>query len=219
MNATSGYHSSSCTAKLCDSAARPWRGALLPRPHLGAVLAFGLISLTTGCKSYSTSQNMSQGLSQGDIQSQSQTSLPVPSPIPVPLPSPVQSPVSIQSPSPVQSSISPQSPSPVQSPSSIQSLIQGSSPSLSQSPSSSDSARPNAPNGLGLAVRADRNAAQPVFLLELTSAPNLPTVTEAQVPPTVPAPLPLLGVAAAFGYRYKLRKRIKNSGNSSGEFK
>ena len=207
MNATSGYHSSSCTAKLCDSAARPWRGALLPRPHLGAVLAFGLISLTTGCKSDSSSQNMSQGLSQGDIQSQSQTSLAVPSPIPVPLPSPVQS------------SISPQSPSPVQSPSSIQSLIQGSSPSLSQSPSSSDSARPNAPNGLGLAVRADRNAAQPVFLLELTSAPNLPSVTEAQVPPTVPAPLPLLGVAAAFGYRYKLRKRIKNSVNSSGEFK
>jgi hypothetical protein len=207
MIATSGYHSSSCTAKLCDSAARPWRGALLPRPHLGAVLAFGLISLTTGCKSDSSSQNMSQGLSQGDIQSQSQTSLAVPSPIPVPLPSPVQS------------SISPQSPSPVQSPSSIQSLIQGSSPSLSQSPSSSDSARPNAPNGLGLAVRADRNAAQPVFLFELTSAPNLPTVTEAQVPPTVPAPLPLLGVAAAFGYRYKLRKSIKNSGNSSGEFK
>ena len=213
MNATSGYRSSSCTAQLCASAARPWRGALLPRPHLGAVLAFGLISLTTGCKSDSSSQNMSQGLSQGDIQSQSQASLALPSPIPVPLPSPVQSPVSIQSPSPIQSSISPQSPSP------IQSLIQGSSPSLSQSPGSSDSARPNAPNGLGLAVRADRNAAQPVFLLELISAPNLPSVTEAQVPPTVPAPLPLLGVAAAFGYSYKLRKRIKNSGNSSGEFK
>jgi len=212
MNASSRLSSSLCILLGRESAPTPWRGASLVRPRFGAVLAVGFIVLTTGCKSQSPSQSLSQGLGQGE--SQSQAPLAVQSPSPVQSPVPVQSPISIQSPRPVQSSVSIQSLSPVQSPGPIQSLIQGSSPSLSQSPSSSDSARPNAPNGLGLVVRADRDAAQSVFLNEPTSLPNSPSVTEAQVMPTAPGPLPVLGIAAAFRYSHRLRKRIKESGHS-----
>ena len=201
MNASSGLSSSSCTVQGCDSAASPWREVSLARPHLGAVLAVGIISLTTGCKSESSSQTVSQGLGQGvsQSQSQSQSTLPVPSSIPVLSPSPVQTPIPIQSASQIQS------PSP--SPSPIQSLIQGLSPSLSPSAPT----RQGSPSGLALAVRADRDVVQTLSLGDPPLVDRSTLAIAALVTPTVPGPLPVLGVVAAFGYSHRLRKRIKES--------
>jgi hypothetical protein len=163
-------------------------------------VALGIIGLTTGC----TSQSSSQSLSQAESQSQSQSSLPVQTSVPVPALSPisVQSPTSIQSPNPIQS------PNLIQSPSPIQSLTQG------LSPSANAPIRPIAPNGLALAVRTNQDAVQSVSLTEPSSAVNLPSAVAAQNTPTAPGPLPALGLAAAFGYSNRLRKRIKQSGNS-----
>jgi hypothetical protein len=195
---------SSRTAAGSDSAVRRWRVAARGRSTLGAVVAMGIIGLTTGC----TSQSSSQSLSQAESQSQSQSSLPVQTPVPVPALSPisVQSPTSIQSPNPIQS------PNLIQSPSPIQSLTQGLSPSLS--PSANAPIRPIAPNGLALAVRTNQDAVPSVSLAEPSSAVNLPSAVAAQNTPTAPGPLPALGLAAAFGYSNRLRKRIKQSGNS-----
>ena len=197
---------SSRTATGSDSAVRRWRVAARGRLTLGAVVAMGIIGLTTGCTSQSSSQSLSQAESQS--QSQSQSSLPVQTPVPVPALSPisVQSPTSIQSPNPIQS------PNLIQSPSPIQSLTQGLSPSLS--PSANAPIRPIAPNGLALAVRTNQDAVPSVSLAEPSSAVNLPSAVAAQNTPTAPGPLPALGLAAAFGYSNRLRKRIKQSGNS-----
>jgi len=184
--------SSSRTARGSDSAVRRWRGASRGRSTLGAVVAMGIIGLTTGCQS----QSASQSLSQGESQSQSQSSLPVQTPIPALSPIPVQSPISVQS------------PNPIQSPSPIQSLTQ------SLSPSANSPIRSNAPNGLALAVRTNQDAIQTISLSEPSSAVNQPSATAAQVTPTAPGPLPALGLAAAFGYSHRLRKRIKKIGNS-----
>ena len=184
--------SSSRTARGSDSAVRRWRGASRGRSTLGAVVAMGIIGLTTGCQS----QSASQSLSQGESQSQSQSSLPVQTPIPALSPIPVQSPISVQS------------PNPIQSPSPIQSLTQ------SLSPSANSPIRSNAPNGLALAVRTNQDAIQTISLSEPSSAVNQPSATAAQVTPTAPGPLPALGLATAFGYSHRLRKRIKKIGNS-----
>jgi len=192
--------SSSRTARDSDSAVRRWRGASRGRSTLGAVVAMGIIGLTTGCQS----QSASQSLSQGESQSQSQSSLPVQTPIPALSPIPVQSPISVQS------------PNPIQSPSPIQSLTQSLTQSLAQSlsPSANSPTRSNAPNGLALAVRTNQDAIQTISLSEPSSAVNQPSATAAQVTPTAPGPLPALGLATAFGYSHRLRKRIKKRGNS-----
>lgn len=184
--------SSSRTARGSDSAVRRWRGASRGRSTLGAVVAMGIIGLTTGCQS----QSASQSLSLGESQSQSQSSLPVQTPIPALSPIPVQSPISVQS------------PNPIQSPSPIQSLTQ------SLSPSANSPTRSNAPNGLALAVRTNQDAIQTISLSEPSSAVNQPSATAAQVTPTAPGPLPALGLATAFGYSHRLRKRIKKRGKS-----
>ena len=159
------------TARGSDSPVRRWRGASRGRSTLGAVVAMGIIGLTTGCKNQSSSQSLSQGESQS--QSQSQSSLPVPTPVPALSPISLQSQISIQS------------------------------PNLIQSP------RPIAPNGLALAVRTNQDPVQSVSFSEPSTAVNLPSGVAAQNTPTAPGPLPALGVAAAFGYSHRLRKRIK----------
>jgi hypothetical protein len=67
---------------------------------------------------------------------------------------------------------------------------------------------------LALAVRTNQDAIQTISLSEPSSAVNQPSATAAQVTPTAPGPLPALGLATAFGYSHRLRKRIKKRGKS-----
>lgn len=178
---------------------------------LSALVAMGIMGLTTGCQSESSSASASP--TQSTSTSQIQTTSPSQS-----LSSPPSSASQIQSqslsqshtPSPTQSQS--QSPSPIQSP--IQSLIPSPSPSATAPPILTPA------NGLALAVRVNPDAAQsitssetsdPRVDLTLPINPSPDVVAGAPATQAAPGPLPIFGAAAAFGASRQMRKRIKGS--------